>query len=61
MDRGATRADIYDRVLLRAGNRIDGPAIVTEMDSTTLVLPGHRAEVDTYGNLIIRPIDDAAA
>lgn len=51
-------AGLYDRALLRAGNRIAGPAIVTEMDSTTLILPGHVGEVDRFGNIIIRP--DAA-
>jgi N-methylhydantoinase A len=48
-------ATIYDRERLRAGNRIAGPAIVTEMDSTTLVLPDHLAEVDRFGNLLISP------
>lgn len=48
-------AMVYDRARLRAGDRIDGPAIVTEMDSTTLVLPAHTADVDTFGNLLIRP------
>lgn len=52
------RADawIYDREQLLDGNRIDGPAIVVEMDSTTLILEGHQAEVDAYGNLLIRPV-----
>jgi N-methylhydantoinase A len=53
---GARReASIYDRAKLLAGNRVDGPAIVAEMDSTTLVLDGHVAEVDRYGNLLITP------
>jgi N-methylhydantoinase A len=34
---------------------IVGPAIVTEMDSTTLVLPGHAAEVHASGSLLINP------
>jgi N-methylhydantoinase A len=46
---------IYDRSKLVPGNRIEGPAIVTEFDSTTVVLAGHAAEVDRYLNLIIRP------
>ncbi|MHB1732167.1 hydantoinase/oxoprolinase family protein [Ferrimicrobium acidiphilum] len=49
-------AKIYARSRLRANNRIPGPAIVSEMDSTTLVLPGHEARVDAYGNLIINPV-----
>ena len=47
-------AAIYDRARLKAGNRIAGPAVVTEMDSTTLILPGCAAEVDAHGNLLIR-------
>ncbi len=48
-------ARIYDRALLKAGDRIPGPAIVTEMDSTSLILPGHTGEVDPVGNILIRP------
>ena len=48
-------ANVYDRQQLLAGNIIAGPAIVTEMDSTTLVLPGHRAAVHASGSLLIRP------
>jgi N-methylhydantoinase A len=48
-------AKIYDRGKLAAGDRIKGPAIVTEMDSTTLILPGHTGEVDAVGCILIRP------
>jgi N-methylhydantoinase A len=44
----------YNRYRLAAGGLIEGPAIVEEMDSTTLIHPGFRAEVDRYGNLLIR-------
>ena len=47
-------AIIFDRALLKAGDRVSGPAIVTEMDSTTLVLPGCTGEVDPVGNILIR-------
>ena len=50
-------APIYQRVLLGSGAPIRGPAIVTEMDSTTLVLPGHVGVVDTFGNILIRPVN----
>lgn len=50
-------AAIYDRSLLRAGNVVHGPAVITEMDSTTVVLPEHEAKVDAYGNLLITPQD----
>jgi N-methylhydantoinase A len=50
---GFTACAIYDREKLGPGNRIAGPAIVDQMDSTTLVLPGQTATVDPYLNLII--------
>lgn len=56
VDDAETEAVVYDRARLLAGNRIPGPAIVTEMDSTTLILPGHVGEVDRFGNIIINPI-----
>ena len=43
----------YARDELRAGNRIDGPALVEEHASTTVVLPGDRLKVDAFGNLDI--------
>jgi N-methylhydantoinase A len=49
---------IYDRAKLRPGHRIEGPAIVTEFDSTTVVLSGYAAEVDRYLNLIINPTEE---
>lgn len=49
-------AQIYDREKLGVGTVVTGPAIVSEMDSTTLVLPGHAATVDKIGNLLINPV-----
>jgi len=49
-------AVIYDRALLRAGDVITGPAIVTEMDSTTVILADCAGRVDTYGNILINPV-----
>jgi N-methylhydantoinase A len=48
-------ATVYDRALLKAGNRLKGPAIVMEMDSTTVVLPKHTGLVDKLGNILIYP------
>jgi N-methylhydantoinase A len=48
-------ATVYDRAKLKAGNRIAGPAIVMEMDSTTVILPKHHGRVDAYGNILIYP------
>ncbi len=54
----AEQTVIYDRSKLCAGNRITGPAVVTQKDSTTVVHPGHTGEVDQYLNILIRPDDD---
>lgn len=48
-------AVIYDRNKLHEGLVVPGPAIVSEMDSTTVVLPGYSARVDSVGNLLIEP------
>jgi N-methylhydantoinase A len=55
VDDAFVEANVYDRHLLKAGNVVTGPAIVTEMDSTTLVLPDHAATVHASGSLLIRP------
>jgi N-methylhydantoinase A len=44
---------VYDRHRLGAGHVITGPAVVEQFDSTTLVHPGQRAEVDDLGFLVI--------
>ena len=46
---------VYQRARLKAGNRIPGPAIVIEMDSTTVILPRHHGQVDKVGNILIYP------
>jgi N-methylhydantoinase A/oxoprolinase/acetone carboxylase beta subunit len=43
----------YAREHLRAGNRLRGPAIIDQMDATTIVPPGLEAVVDGLGNLVI--------
>jgi N-methylhydantoinase A len=50
-------ARIYDRGRLCAGDLVTGPAIITEMDSTTLVLPEHAARVHPTGSLLINPVE----
>ena len=52
---GFVPCPIYDREKLDAGNRIVGPAIVEQMDATTLVLPGSVALVEPYLNLVLTP------
>ena len=47
---------IYERSKLRAGDRIPGPAIVCEMDSTTVILGDCAGVVDAFGNILINPV-----
>jgi len=44
---------IYDRALLEVGDEVEGPAIVEQLDSTTVLPPGLVAGVDPYNNLVI--------
>ena len=44
----------YDRPRLKAGQIIDGPAIIVQRDSTTLVPPGYAASVHGNGNMHVR-------
>ena len=44
---------LYDRGELRAGDVVDGPAVIQEFGSTVPVHPGFRAEVDRWGNLLL--------
>jgi N-methylhydantoinase A len=46
---------VYDRTLLPSGGRVDGPAVVEEFGSTTVVFPDQYVEVDPHGILLIRP------
>jgi N-methylhydantoinase A/oxoprolinase/acetone carboxylase beta subunit len=51
----AMKSAVYERSKLRCGNVISGPAIVEQMDSTTVILPHWSAAVDEFGNLILTP------
>lgn len=48
-------AGLYDRMLLNSGDRVPGPAILTEMDTTSLILPGHYGDVSPDGSILIYP------
>jgi N-methylhydantoinase A len=50
---GLLHSNVYERSALRSGHRLEGPAIIQEKESTTLVGPGWHLEVDRFGNLII--------
>src|SRR6185503_2628228 len=43
----------YKRAELLAGNKINGPALIEEHASTTVLMPGDKLTVDAYGNLVI--------
>jgi N-methylhydantoinase A len=49
-----TSAAVYDRALLEPGMAIDGPALVEQTDSTTVLLPDDCGRLDSFGNLVIR-------
>jgi len=57
MDGKSVTALVYDRAKLKSGNIIAGPAIIMEMDSTTVILPKHHGKVDQLGNVLIYPDD----
>jgi N-methylhydantoinase A len=50
---GHTECPVYDRRRLAPGHRIDGPAVIEQMDTTTLLLPGDVATVDELRNLVV--------
>jgi N-methylhydantoinase A len=54
-DGSFSSVNVYDRTRLRAGNRVRGPAIVVQMDATTVIHPSHTGEVDEYLNILIKP------
>ncbi len=51
---GTADAALYDRASLGAGDRIAGPAIITQLDATTLLPPGWTAEALASGALLLR-------
>lgn len=52
-DEGAVRTAVYSRDGLSPGAKIEGPAILEQLDSTVVVPPGDVAQVDGYSNVII--------
>ena len=51
--RGFTECGVYDRYALAPGSRLQGPAIIEERESTSILPPGTAASVDEYANLIV--------
>ena len=52
---GFTGTPIYDRATFTRATALTGPCIVEEMDSTTVIHPSYRADIDEWGNLVIAP------
>ena len=50
---GELQTPLYRRDLFATGNRISGPALVVQLDTTTVVPPGWQGEIDPYGNLLL--------
>jgi N-methylhydantoinase A len=47
------RTPVYDRLSLRPGARLPGPAIIEQLDSTTVIAPGWNGEIDAYGHIVL--------
>ena len=50
---GFVATPVYRRERLLAGHALEGPAIVEQMDSTAVILPGQRGTIDAHANLLI--------
>mgnify|MGYP001213511261 CR=1 FL=1 len=50
---GTYKSKVYDRYKLKAGNRIEGPAVIDQMDTTILIEPNCTATVNEYGIILI--------
>ncbi len=50
---GFAECPVYDRTMLRPGNLITGPAIIEQMDATTILLPDMIARVEPFLNLVL--------
>ena len=56
-DHGWTNAAIYRRAHMPAGFELEGPAVIEDMSSTTVIYPAQHMQVDLFGNLIIDVTD----
>ena len=44
---------VYDRAKLSAGQKLEGPAVIEQLDTTTLLRPGDRCQVDDMANILV--------
>ena len=50
-------ATFWDRAAIsKAGYKVQGPCVIVEMDSNTLIQPGYEGEIDVVGNICISPM-----
>ena len=61
LDGGPVLTRFYLRTKLKAGNEVQGPAVIVEYSATTLIPNGYRASVDQYLNLLIEPNRESTA
>lgn len=62
VDGKKVEATFWDRSRISIpGCRVDGPCVISEMDSNTLILPGFYGEIDHIGNILIRPLDEGSS
>lgn len=55
MNGRAMQAAIHGHAALRADDRMKGPAVICEMDSTTPIHVGHVGDSDDFGCLLLQP------
>ena len=55
---GLVDCPVYDRAKFGRCSRVDGPCIVEQMDSTTVIPPNTWFEVDLHGNLVVNAFGD---
>ena len=52
--KGGVKTPVFLRDRLKAGSKIEGPAVISQLDSTTVIPPGEIAQVDQYLNIVIK-------
>ncbi|QBD78355.1 hypothetical protein EPA93_21075 [Ktedonosporobacter rubrisoli] len=58
---GMFRARLYERAALQHGNRIVGPAVLIQDDSTILLPPGWEGVVDGWGNVLAQQVQESSS
>ena len=51
---------VFQRDALGAGTTLTGPAVIEQLDATTVLWPGQRLEVDRHGQLLLGPLESAS-